>query len=283
MVKGLGKGLGALFGETLQEEQQKVEELAIVDITTNPYQPRNHFDEEALQQLAQSIEQSGLIQPIIVRKKKKGYELVAGERRLRATQLLGQSTITAIVKELTDEQSIEYAILENLQREDLNAIEEAEAYARMIKELGVTQQQLAERLGKSRPYIANMMRLTQLPKHVQELILNQKLSVGHGRTLLSLQNKERMDDVITKVLTDHLNVRQLEEYIHQINNHAMLKEEKENKRVSLNPFIKKEQDVLQEYFGTKVKIKDTGKHKGKLEIEYMSLEDLERILELIKK
>lgn len=190
MAKGLGKGIGALFpGESL-EQSEKVEELQLKLIVANPFQPRKIFDEETLQELADSIQEHGILQPIAVRKKGQKYEIVAGERRYRAAQLAGLELLPAIVKELTDSQMMELAILENLQREDLTVIEEAEAYQSLMENLHLTQEELSKRLGKSRPHIANHVRLLALPEEVRALMNEGILSMGQGRALLGLKIKK---------------------------------------------------------------------------------------------
>lgn len=190
MAKGLGKGINALFN-TVDSNEETVEEIKIKDLRPNPYQPRKTFDEDALSDLKESIQQHGVLQPIIVRKSIKGYDIVAGERRFRAAQQVGLTTIPAIVREFSETLMREIALLENLQREDLSPLEEAEAYASLLDHLSVTQEELAKRLGKSRPHIANHLRLLTLPDEVQKLIADGKLSMGHGRTLLSLKNKNK--------------------------------------------------------------------------------------------
>ena len=190
MAKGLGRGIEALFpGEALQEEEA-VNFIKLSQIVVNPYQPRKVFDEESIQELAASIKEHGILQPIIVRKKGKKYELVVGERRFRATQLASLDDIPAIIKSFSDQQMMELSILENLQREDLTPIEEAEAYQTLIDKLSFTQEELAKRLGKSRPHIANHIRLLGLPETIRQLMNEGKLSMGHGRALLGLNKKK---------------------------------------------------------------------------------------------
>ena len=210
MAKGLGKGINALFpGETVNEAD-KVNQISVGKIGANPYQPRKIFDQAALEELAESIKEHGILQPIVVRKKGEKYELVVGERRFRAAKLIKLKEVPAIIKELTDQQMMELAILENLQREDLTPIEEAEAYQKLMEALNLTQEQLAFRLGKSRPHIANHVRLLALPENVRTLISDKKLSMGHGRTLLGLRSKKLIPETAEKVVKENLNVRQLE-------------------------------------------------------------------------
>lgn len=277
MTRGLGKGINALFpGESL-EKAESVEQINLKSIKPNPYQPRKLFDEVAIKELSDSIREHGVLQPIILRKIDMTYEIVVGERRFRAAKLAGLTEIPAVVRSLTDEESMELAILENLQREDLTPIEEAEAYTSLMGNLSITQEQLAFRLGKSRSHIANHMRLLTLPKKIRTIISEGKLSMGHGRTLLGLRKKEQIIPVAERVLKEGLNVRQLEKLVQQLNEHVP----RETKKVAeKDVFIEEQESTLRDYFGTNVTIKKK-KDKGKIEIEFFSDEDLERILELL--
>ena len=277
MAKGLGKGINALFpGESLNESE-KINQISISQLRTNPYQPRKIFDKAALEELSDSIKEHGILQPVVVRKAGNHYELVVGERRFRAAKLAKLEEVPAIVKELTDQQMMELAILENLQREDLTPIEEAEAYQKLMEALNLTQEQLAFRLGKSRPHIANHVRLLALPKEVRELISDKKLSMGHGRTLLGLRSKKMIPETAAKVVRENLNVRQLENLVQRLNEDVP-RETIEKKK---DLFLEEKQAELRDRFGTKVQI-TKNKNKGKIEIEFFSEEDLERILELLK-
>lgn len=276
MAKGLGKGLNALFPDESLTKAEKVESIRLKSIKVNPYQPRKLFDENAIQELSESIKEHGVLQPIIVRKVNTMYEIVVGERRFRAASLAGLVEIPAVVRQLTDEQSMEMAILENLQREDLTPIEEAEAYQKLMDNLSLTQEQLAFRLGKSRPHIANHLRLLSLPDVVRKLIMDGKLSMGHGRTLLGLRKKEQIILTAEKTIKEGLNVRQLERLVHKMNEDVP----RETKPEKKNIFLEEQETNLREYFGTNVSIKKT-KNKGKIEIEFFTEEDLERILELL--
>lgn len=276
MAKGLGKGINALFpGESLSETE-KITQLSIGQLRTNPYQPRKVFDETALQELSESIKEHGILQPVVVRKKGNNFELVVGERRFRAAKLAKLEEVPAIIKELNDQQMMELAILENLQREDLTPIEEAEAYQKLMEALSLTQEQLAFRLGKSRPHIANHVRLLALPEKVREMISDKKLTMGHGRTLLGLRSKKLIPETAEKVVKEGLNVRQLENLVQRLNEDVP-RETIEKKK---DLFIEEKQSELRDRFGTSVQIKKT-KNKGKIEIEFFSEEDLERILELL--
>ena len=277
MVKGLGKGIGALFpGESLEQSGQ-VEEIQLQQIVANPFQPRKIFDEDALQELADSIKEHGILQPIAVRKKIRKYEIVAGERRFRAAQLAGLQVIPAIVKDLTDTQMMELAILENLQREDLTVIEEAEAYQSLMEKLKLTQEELSKRLGKSRPHIANHVRLLMLPEAVRKLMNDGTLSMGQGRALLGLKNKKKIEEIAEKIIKQELNVRQVEMLVQTINEDVSRETEPQKKK---DYFVTAKESQLRDYFGTNVQIKKANK-KGKIEIEFYSDEDLERILEIL--
>ncbi len=278
MAKGLGKGLGALFQEQDLSERDRVTQIAIKDIKANPFQPRKIFDQSALEELAQSIKEHGILQPIIVRKKRVKYEIVVGERRFRAAQLAGLVEVPAVIRELDDAQMMELAILENLQREDLSPIEEAEAYQSLLEALKLTQDQLSQRLGKSRPHIANHIRLLSLPKDIQQYINDGALTMGHGRTLLGLKNKKQIPLVAEKVIKQHLNVRQLEELVQSLNEDVSRETKNKGKK---DIFLEEKESQLRDYFGTNVLIKKT-KNKGKIEIEFFSEDDLERILELLE-
>lgn len=276
MAKGLGKGINALFpGESLSKSEA-VSSISISEIRANPHQPRKIFDETALQELSDSIKEHGILQPVVVRQNGKHFELVVGERRFRAAKLAKLKEIPAIVKELTDQQMMELAILENLQREDLTPIEEAEAYQKLMESLNLTQEQLAFRLGKSRPHIANHVRLLALPKDVRKLISEKELSMGHGRTLLGLRVKKMIPETAEKAVKENLNVRQLENLVQRLNENVPRETIEKKKDI----FIEEKQSELRDRFGTNVQIKKS-KNKGKIEIEFFSEEDLERILELL--
>lgn len=279
MAKGLGKGLNTLFNTDEVVAGEKVEKIQVRDIKPNPYQPRKEFKKEALEELAESIKEHGILQPVVVRKQGKGYELVVGERRFRAAKMALQKEIPAIIREFDQQQMMELAILENLQREDLTALEEAEAYQNLMENLKFTQEKLAQRLGKSRPYIANQVRLLSLPKDVQQLIAKQIITPGHGRTLLSLKRNKLISQVAAKVVQQGLNVRQLEALVQQYNEDVS-RETKEKPKKDL--FLQEREDQLRDVFGTSVVI-TKGKKKGKIEIEFFSEDDLERILEILEK
>jgi ParB family transcriptional regulator, chromosome partitioning protein len=279
MARGLGKGINALFSNMEVGQEEIVQEVKLTDIRPNPYQPRKTFEQEAINELKESILQHGILQPIVVRKSIKGFEIVVGERRFRAAKEAKLTAIPAVIRELTEQQMMELALLENLQREDLTSIEEAQAYQTLMEQLNFTQEALAKRLGKSRPHIANHVRLLTLPKQIQQLISDGKLSMGHGRTLLGLKKKDKLNPLVEKIVREQLNVRQVELIVQQLNNNVPRETKKEKPEKDV--FIKERETYLQEYFGTSVTIKKQ-KKKGKIEIEFFSQDDLDRILELLE-
>ncbi|EOP77193.1 ParB-like partition protein [Bacillus cereus VDM006] len=279
VAKGLGRGINAFFPDLDVREEEKIQEIALTELRPNPYQPRKNFQKEAIQELAASIKEHGILQPLIVRKSIKGYEIVAGERRYRAAKEACLEKVPAVVRELNEQQMMEFALLENLQREDLNPMEEALAYQMLMDELNVTQEQLAKRLGKSRPYIANYVRLLTLPSFVQEMIANGSLSMAHGRTLLTIKDEEQLKSLLKRIEKEGLNVRQLEQIVQQI--HQRVSRETKTVKRERNIFFEERETLLREKFGTGIKIKETKKEKGKIEIEFFDKEDLNRILELL--
>ncbi|MDN6625899.1 MAG: ParB/RepB/Spo0J family partition protein [Pisciglobus halotolerans] len=282
--KGLGRGIDALFTEfaefdKVDSSDERVQQIELSEIRPNPYQPRRRFDEDALNELADSIKQSGVFQPIILRASSaKGYELIAGERRFRASKLAGKTTIPAIVREFNEEDMMQVAVLENLQREDLSALEEAEAYNMLMKNLKLTQEEVALRLGKSRPYIANYLRLLGLPEEVKEMLQQNDISMGQARTLLGLKDKKQILKIAKKVVKENLTVRQIEQLVSQMNEP---KKEQEEKGIKKPLYIRESEERLMDKFGTTVVINDKNE-KGKIEIEYLSTEDLTRILDLLE-
>ncbi|MBL1229392.1 ParB/RepB/Spo0J family partition protein [Enterococcus sp. BWB1-3] len=286
--KGLGRGIDALFQDfaSLEEvdvKKEEVIEIPLKELRPNPYQPRKTFDESSLNELAESIKQSGVFQPIIVRKSSvKGYEIIAGERRFRASKLAEKETIPAIVREFDEEAMMQIAVLENLQREDLNPLEEAEAYDMLMKNLKLTQVEVAERLGKSRPYIANYLRLLTLPELVKDLVQQEILSMGQARTLLGLKDKKLISTLADRAAKEGLTVRQLEQIVNDYNEDEGKKTAKTVKKpVKEKPYyIRESEDRLMDKFGTTVMIQEK-EGKGKIEIEYLSQSDLARILDIL--
>ena len=280
--KGLGRGIDALFQdiEEVDVKKEEVLDLPLNELRPNPYQSRKTFDEQSLKELANSIERSGVFQPIIVRRSQiKGYEIIAGERRFRASKLAGKTNIPAIIRDFDEEMMMQIAVLENLQREDLNPLEEAEAYDMLMKNLKLTQAQVAERLGKSRPYIANYLRLLSLPKLVKEMVQEERLSMGQARTLLGLKDKSNLLKLANRCVKENLTVRQLEKLVSEMNE---AKEKKKIPRLMKEKpyYLRESEERLMDKFGTSVAIQEKN-GKGKIEIEYLSQNDLTRILDIL--
>ena len=284
--RALGRGLEELFfnepidynkmeerilTETPKEEIVKVK---ISDLRSNPYQPRQVFNEEALQELAASIKEHGVFQPIIIKKSIKGYEIIAGERRVKASQMAGLTEIPAIIRNFSDEEMMEIALLENLQRENLNPMEESRAYKKLIEALNITQEELAKKLGKSRSYITNMIGLQTLPDTVQNLISENKLTMGHARVLSKLESKEQQQELANKVINEGMSVRQLETLTQSPEQFA--RTHKIQKHVSKTNEYQYLEEELCDKLGTKVKIKS-----NKIEISFVNGNDLNRLLEIM--
>lgn len=307
---GLGKGLGAIFGENTspavekaQEPASAAQELLIKNIAANPYQPRCNFDEEKLQELAASIKEFGVVQPVVVRKKGRSYELVAGERRLRAAGLAGLTKVPAIVKDYDDAKMMEIALIENIQRHDLNPIEEAQGLRRMMQEFKLTQEQTAEKVGRSRSAVTNILRLLNLPEQVQKQIINGVLTMGQAKQLLGLPKQEQMCEVAEAIIANGWSSRMTEEVVRKLKEGKKLKivrelveEEAKNKdnkekKPKREPtendiFCHDFEQRLVEFLGTKVKVvpklDEQGRQGGTIHIEYYSAEDLERIYEVLQ-
>ncbi|BET20434.1 ParB/RepB/Spo0J family partition protein [Solobacterium moorei] len=285
--KGLGRGLDSIFGSNVEQFLDDIQssakevpgrrevEIAIEEIRPNPYQPRKEFDQTALNELADSIRTHGIFTPLLVRKSVSGYDLITGERRLRAAKIAGLKVVPAISVEFTEEQMMEIAILENVQREDLNAIEEAAAYDSLVKKLGYTQEKLAERVGKSREYCANIMRLLKLPSEVQKLVIDKKLAMGHVRPLLGLKDEIEMLDAAEKIMKEKMSVREVEAYVRDINSEEV-KPNKTKPEKKRDPIIHDLEHQISVKLGTKVTIQNK-----KLTIRYTDTEDLNRILEIL--
>lgn len=280
MAKGLGKGLGAFFPPVEVAEEDQIRDIELKQLRPNPYQPRKNFTPEAIQELKESIETHGILQPLIVRRSIKGFEIVVGERRFRAATEAGLKAVPVVIRDLDEQKMMELALIENLQREDLNPVEEAQAYQKLMEGLHVTQEELAARLGKSRPHIANHLRLLQLPDSVREAIAAGELSMGHGRALLGLKDKNKLKTVLDRLNKEKLNVRQLEAFIQQLNQNVP-RETKPPVKASKDVGLREKEAVLRERFGTAVTI-NKSKRKGKIEIAFYSDDDLERVLELLE-
>jgi len=277
--RGLGKGLDALFTQPApaKEETPGVTELRITTIEPNRDQPRKLFRDDQLAELANSIREHGIIQPIVVTKQENGfYQIIAGERRWRAAKMAGLNTIPAVVREYNEKEASEISLIENLQRENLNPIEEAEGYKNLISSYGMTQEQISERIGKSRSTIANSLRLLSLNDIIKGMVENGKLSGGHARALLAVENENRRVELAKKVIEEQLSVRELERIVSQKEEPADLKKPKKKER-QFEAEFKSIENKLSGTLGTKVKISH-GDKKGKIEIEYYGTDDLNRIL-----
>lgn len=283
--KALGRGLEELFNnepmdyEKIEEKimdestNEEIVELPLSELRSNPYQPRKNFDETALQELSNSIKEHGVFQPIIAKKSIKGYEIIAGERRVKASILAGKETIPAILRDFSDQDMMEIALLENLQRENLNALEEAIAYKKLIDELSLTQDKLAERLGKSRSHITNMLGLLSLPEEVKDMIMANKLSMSHARVLSKIEDTEKVKQLAEKIVVDGLSVREVENLSHD--NIYEKKNTQIRHETNRNEY-KVIEEELSDKFGTKVKIKN-----NRIELYFVNPNDLNRILEII--
>lgn len=290
---GLGRGLDALFADVPVKEptaeknqnekisaddRDRVQYIKIHDIMPNANQPRKTFNEEKIGELADSIKEHGIIQPIVVRKREKGYEIVAGERRWRAAIKAELSQVPCLVRELNDEQNMLIAIIENMQREDLNPIEEAEGLRQMSETFGMTQEQISKSLGKSRPYITNSMRLLKLPDYIRDSIAEGQLSAGHGRTLITVTDEKIRRELWQRIVSEGLSVREAEKLSSSGGKHKKKKPAASKKKI---PDVLRVEAELKEVLGTRVSINKKG-NKGKIEIEYYSSEELERLIEMLK-
>jgi len=285
MSKRLGKGLDALIDNLHINEDDKVVQIPLSQLRANPYQPRKAFDDDSIQELAVSIKEHGVIQPIIVRNVIKGYEIIAGERRFRASQIANIATIPAVIRKLTDQQVMEIALIENVQREDLNAMEIAIAYQNLIEAFSLTQEELSVKVGKSRSHIANFLRLLQLPDNVKEYVSRGTLSMGHARALVGVKDIKLLKTLADKCIAEQWSVRQLEEelkMLEEAKNAAkpVAPEKKRDKKK--DPYIQQAEEHLRERFQTTVTIHHS-ENKGKIELKYYSSDDLERLLELLQK
>ncbi len=291
---GLGRGLGALIAdaapidnrETFPEQSKNragaadsadtIQYIKTFDIMPNASQPRKNFDEEKIQDLASSILEHGVIQPIVLRKKEKGYEIVAGERRWRAAIKAGLSEVPCLVRELDDEQNMLIAIIENMQREDLNPIEEAEGLNQMVTVYGMTQEQISKSVGKSRPYITNSLRLLKLPEYVRELVSEGTISAAHGRTIITIEDEDARHALCDKIVKEGLSVRATEKLASEVG-----KPKKRPAKRRKSPDVARVENELKDILGTKINISQNGS-KGRIEIEYYSPDELERLIELFK-
>lgn len=285
-ARGLGKGLDALIpqetvpvkkenAKTKTKKGEGVEYVKISLVEPNPKQPRKTFDEDDLQELAESIGNDGIIQPILVQDRKDHYEIIAGERRWRASRIAGLKEVPVIVRDYTEEQILKISLIENMQRKDLNPIEEALAYKRLQDEFGRTQDEIAESMSKSRVAITNTMRLLNLTEKVQEMVVDERISSGHARALLAIEDPEEQYNIALKVFDEKWSVREIEKYIKNRN-----KPKKDEKNTELDFIFTDLEEKLKIALGTKVAIHANDKEKGKIEIEYYSKEDLERLTDI---
>lgn len=277
MKKGLGKGLGALI-TSAESEDTGVREIRINDVEPNSGQPRKNFNDDKLAQLSESIKQHGVVQPLIVQRDGTKYKIVAGERRWRASRLAGLKTVPVIIRDLSNKQVMEIALIENLQREDLNPIEEAEAYDKLMSDFGMTQEDIANTVGKSRPAIANALRLLTLQNKLRIKLIDGEFTSGHARALLGIENKELQLKAAEEVIKRELNVRETELLVKRLTIQKQKKKEKKEDEVEYLAI----EERFREVFGTKVKIMNSI-NKGKIMIEYYSLDELDRIIDIVEK
>lgn len=277
--KALGKGLEELFSNSsftidtledtiVKEERNNATEIELSQIRSNPYQPRKVFDEEALNELADSIKVYGVVEPVILKKSVKGYEIVAGERRCKASKIAGLTTVPAIIKDFTDEEMMEIALLENIQREDLNPVDTAISISNILQVKDMTQEEFSKKFGKSRSYITNLLGLLNLPKNVQELVKNGKLSMSHARCLSKIDDEEKVINLANKIIKENLNVRDVEKMLSKKDDKKVIKEKNEKFRMY--------EDAFSDTIGNKVRISNK-----KIEISYNSMQDLNRIMEIL--
>lgn len=277
--KALGKGLEELFSNSsftidtledtiVKEERNNATEIELYQIRSNPYQPRKVFDEEALNELADSIKVYGVVEPVILKKSVKGYEIVAGERRCKASKIAGLTTVPAIIKDFTDEEMMEIALLENIQREDLNPVDTAISISNILQVKDMTQEEFSKKFGKSRSYITNLLGLLNLPKSVQELVKNGKLSMSHARCLSKIDDEEKVINLANKIIKENLNVRDVEKMLSKKDDKKVIKEKNEKFRMY--------EDAFSDTIGNKVRISNK-----KIEISYNSMQDLNRIMEIL--
>lgn len=290
-VRGLGKGLDALIpssgteskSKSVSKENNNVNPDTFVDINKvepNKNQPRKHFDEDSLLELSESIKQFGLIQPILVQDRKTYYEIIAGERRWRASKLAGLKEVPVVIKNYTEQEIVEISLIENIQREDLNPIEEAKAYKRLMTEFNLKQDEIAERVSKSRTAVTNSMRLLKLCDEVQQMIINDMISTGHARAIISIDNPEEQYLLAQKIFDEKLSVRDVEKYIKNLN-----KPEKQKKEInkSLVVIYQEKEEVLKKSLSTKVNVSGKGDGTGKIEIEFFSHDEFDRLMEILTK
>ena len=295
-AKGLGKGLDALIPSGINEKSEKTEKQkkteeksggeTIVNITKvepNREQPRKNFDEDALEELAESIKQFGLLQPILVQDRKTYYEIIAGERRWRAAKKAGLKEVPVIIKNLSEQEIVEISLIENIQRENLNPIEEAQAYKRLLTEFNLKQDEVAERVAKSRTAVTNSMRLLKLCDNVQQMVIEGMISTGHARALISIEDPEQQYNIAQQIFDEKLSVRDVEKLVKNLNKPAKVSSKKETIDKSLEAVYQDIEENLKQKLSTKVSITSKGNGAGKLEIEFYSHDDLERLMDLLSR
>ena len=294
-LRGLGKGLDSLIPNTVEikKEEKKQEEhkgdgksetlVKITQVEPNRKQPRKHFDEDALQELAESIRQYGMLQPILVQDRKEYYEIIAGERRWRAAKIAGLKEIPVIVKNLTDQERVEISLIENIQRENLNPIEEAMAYQRLLTEFHLKQDEVAERVSKSRTAVTNSIRLLKLCDEVQQMIVDDMITTGHARALISVEDKEQQYMLAQKIFDEKLSVREVEKLVKNLGKKEPEKKPDQENASSYAVVYRNIEEQLKQALGTKVRISSNGENKGRIEIEFYNNDDLEKIIERLKK
>ena len=295
-ARGLGKGLDSLIPNAIGESKKKnvgkeTETVTgnnaetfvkITKVEPNREQPRKNFNEDALQELADSIKEHGILQPILVKDRKDHYEIIAGERRWRAAKLAGLKEVPVIIRDLSDQEIVEIALIENIQREDLNPIEEAQAYKRLLTEFNLKQDEVAERVSKSRTAVTNSMRLLKLCDEVQQMVIDDMISTGHARAILSIENPEEQYTLAQRIFDEKLSVRDVEKLVKNLNKPKVEKPKKE-KNESLEIIYQERANKLKDVLGTKVAVSSKGDGAGKIEIEFFSHEDFDRLMEILMK
>ncbi len=283
---GLGRGLSALIpgnepqGKEISEEEERFAWLPLSEVVANPLQPRTRFDDKKQQQLVESVRTHGVLQPILVRSTSFGYEVVAGERRLRAAQEAGLFEIPALVRQVDDQASFEQAVVENLQRDDLNAIEEAQAFSRLMEEFGFTQQEVADRVGKGRPTVANALRLLHLRPAQQEMVRQGQISAGHGRALLGIDDQQAQNTLAQRIIDEELSVRQTEKLVNDLNDHEIVRPPSEKPQVLKDVGVLEVERVLSDSLSTKVAVSTKG-GRGRIMVTFADKDDLSRLFNLI--
>lgn len=279
--KALGRGLGALLSADQTFQGQGSQEIRVDFIDPSTMQPRTRFDEVKLEELAQSIRANGVVQPVLVRRKGERYELIAGERRWRAAQRAGLAEMPALVREIPDEKVLEFALIENIQREDLNAIEEARAYRKLLDKVGLTQESLAEQVGRDRSYITNYLRLLRLPEDIQTMVEEEKLTAGHARAIVAIPDADSQRRAARRIIQEGLSVRATERLIHGLTNDSGARKVTQAKTTTVDPNVRAAETRLRRHLGTQVRIVQDRNGRGRVELEFYSSSDLDRLFQLL--